>query len=247
MVICGIKIAIEVFARIDSNIYCDWLCSEGDFIPKNTCLLKLKGPARGILTAARVALNFIQFLSGTATVTREYVNIIKSVGSNTKLLDTRKTIPVFRQAQKYAVRVGGGKNHRMGLYDSYLIKENHIEACGGILSAIKYANAKKSESSKNHLIEVEVENIAQVKAVLDAQDNKDYLVDVIMLDNFNIEMIQEAIELRGVNNKNKVLFEVSGNIDLLVLKDIAKTGVDYISVGAITKHVKAIDLSLRVL
>ena len=251
MIICGIQIAEEIFKKIDSNIYCDWQVSEGDYICANTCLLKLYGPARGIITAERAALNFIQFLSGTATITREYVNIIKSVGSSTKLLDTRKTIPVFRQAQKYAVRIGGGKNHRMGLYDSYLIKENHIESCGGILPAIKNANLKKMESKKNHLVEIEVENISQVKKILDSQDLNIYSVDVIMLDNFDINMIKEAIEIRDefIKSKSikKVLFEVSGNIDLFVLKEIAKTNVDYISVGAITKHVKSIDLSLRVL
>ena len=246
-VICGIFLVDEVFQRIDKNIKLNWKVSEGELVFEDTCLLEISGPARGILTAERVALNFLQFLSGTATLTRAYVDAILEVNSKTKLLDTRKTIPGFRLAQKYAVKVGGGENHRVGLYDAYLIKENHIASCGGVIEAIKKAN-KLSSGEK---IEIEIESIGQLEQILDNYKSQYLKLDIIMLDNFDIKMLKESIKIRDEFFKSNLdlkpfFLEASGNMCLSNLSDVAETGVDYISVGSITKHVHAIDLSLRV-
>ena len=246
-VVCGIYLVDEVFRRVDKNIKLNWKVNEGELVFEDTCLLEISGPARGILTAERVALNFLQLLSGTATLTRAYVDTILEVNSKTKLLDTRKTIPGFRQAQKYAVKVGGGENHRLGLYDAYLIKENHIASCGGVIQAIKAAN-KLSSGEK---IEIEIESIDQLNLILDSYKSQYIKLDIVMLDNFDINLIQKSIKIRDEFFRSNLdlkpfFLEASGNMCLSNLSDVAKTGVDYISVGSITKHVHAIDLSLRV-
>ena len=246
-VVCGIYLVDEVFRRVDKNIKLNWKVNEGELVFEDTCLLEISGPARGILTAERVALNFLQLLSGTATLTRAYVDTILEVNSKTKLLDTRKTIPGFRQAQKYAVKVGGGENHRLGLYDAYLIKENHIASCGGVIQAIRSAN-KLSSGEK---IEIEIESIDQLNLILDSYKSQYIKLDIVMLDNFDINLIQKSIKIRDEFFKSNLdlkpfFLEASGNMCLSNLSDVAETGVDYISVGSITKHVHAIDLSLRV-
>jgi nicotinate-nucleotide pyrophosphorylase (carboxylating) len=230
MVMCGIQWANEAFMQIDNALQLDWKVKDGDVLIPNQCLVEIKGNARAILTAERTALNFIQMLSGTATSTAHYVKALE--GSSTRLLDTRKTLPLFRQAQKYAVRCGGGHNHRIGLFDAYLIKENHIKACGSITNAIK--KAKHLQSSKT--VEVEVENLEELKEAIAAG------ADIVMLDNFSTELIHKAVSL----NNHRCKLEVSGNITQQRLTELAKTGVDFISSGAITKHVNAIDLSLLV-
>jgi nicotinate-nucleotide pyrophosphorylase (carboxylating) len=231
MLVCGIPWVNEVFNTIDKKIAINWLVTEGSWQDSQTTLCEVYGLAQSILTAERTALNFLQTLSGTATITYQYVK--KIAGYKTKLLDTRKTLPGLRMAQKYAVFTAGGCNHRMGLYDAYLIKENHISACGSIKSAINRAR----ELNKNLFIEVEVENISELKEALEAKPNR------IMLDNFTIPMINEAVIVNAPYNCE---LEVSGNVDLDTIDLIAKTNVDYISVGSLTKSVKAIDLSLLI-
>lgn len=229
MILCGQAWVNEVFQQIDSTIRIDWKFSDGDSVHTNQTICKLHGPARNLLTGERTAINFLQTLSGTATVTHKFVELLKD--SKTKLLDTRKTIPGLRLAQKYAVRCGGGYNHRMGLYDAFLIKENHIRAFGSITKVI--STAKKSVPGKK--VEIEVENLEQLQEAIKAK------ADIVMLDNFTLEQMQKAV----VINKNQVKLEVSGNINLENIKDIANTGVDYISVGTLTKNVIAIDLSMQ--
>lgn len=228
-VICGIEWVNEVYRQVDQRVDIEWLVSDGMNIVANQKLCHLQGPAQSLLTGERTALNFLQLLSGTATTTKEWVNAL--AGATTKLLDTRKTIPGLRTAQKYAVVCGGGTNHRMGLFDAFLIKENHIAACGSITEAVRLARALHSDK----LLEVEVESIEQLKEALELN------IDVVMLDNFNAAMIMQAVTL---TNK-RVKLEVSGNVNLSSIQEIALLGVDYISVGAITKHVRAIDLSMR--
>lgn len=229
-VICGIDWFNEVYRQLDSTIEITWLVKDGQTVFPNEVLCRLQGKARNLLTGERTALNFLQTLSGTATSVKKYIDVLSR--SSTQLLDTRKTIPGFRLAQKYAVRCAGGSNHRMGLYDAYLIKENHILACGSITAAV--FKAKQLHNDK--MIEVEVENLAQLKEALNAEAN------IIMLDNFSLPEIREAVK---INNKRAKL-EVSGGVTLENIITIAETGIDYISVGALTKHVKAIDLSMRV-
>lgn len=229
-VVCGVDWATAAFALVDSAIRIEWHVKDGDKVSADTRLCRISGPARGILTAERTALNFLQTLSGTATVTHYYASILKD--SPTRILDTRKTLPGLRLAQKYAVTCGGGKNHRVGLFDAFLIKENHIMACGGIANAI--TKAKHDHPDKP--VEVEVENLeefAQAKAAG---------ADIVMLDNFNNEQIQRAVDM----NNGQCKLEVSGNITDDRLFSLGSIGVDYISSGALTKHVQAIDLSLRV-
>lgn len=228
-VVCGLAFVKEVFAQLDANIVVESDLKDGDWVNANDELFRLKGNARAILTGERTALNFLQMLSGTATMTHEFVEKLK--GSSTQLLDTRKTVPLFRYAQKYAVTCGGGHNHRMGLYDAFLIKENHIMAAGSISKAI--ANAKKVDANKP--VEIEVEDLTELQAAIDAG------ADIVMLDNFSVEQILEAVELTAGRAK----LEVSGNVTLETVGELAKTGVDYISTGAITKHVRAMDLSMR--
>ena len=227
-VICGRAWVDEVFRQVDSSISLQWQHGDGDEVAPNSQLVTIQGNARSILTAERSALNFLQTLSGTATTTAKYVSFLK--GSKTKLLDTRKTLPSMRQAQKYAVACAGGVNHRMGLYDAFLIKENHIQACGGIKNAVSKAKLMKP----NLPIEVEVETLDELQEAISAS------VNTIMLDNFSTEQIYTAVEI----NSGKCKLEVSGNITFERLQELAATGVDYISSGALTKHVQAIDLSL---
>lgn len=230
MILCGQKFANEVISQVDSNIQITWLYNDADEVIAGQKIFELKGNARSILTAERSMLNFIQMLSATATSTNKLVRLISE--HKTKLLDTRKTIPGFRLAQKYAVRCGGGFNHRIGLFDAYLIKENHIRSAGGILQAVK--KAKQLDSSK--IVEVEVTSLDELNQAVDAG------ADIIMLDNFSVLDIKKAVSLA----KDKVALEVSGNIDSNTIVEMAKTGVDFISVGAITKHINAIDLSMQV-
>ena len=236
-VICGIAWVNEVFKQLDT-IYntktaITWFVNDGQSVKANTTLFELSGNARILLTGERTALNFLQSLSGTATVTSTYVKHLE--GTTTKLLDTRKTLPGLRSAQKYAVTCGGGVNHRIGLFDAFLIKENHISACGGIEKAINTARINHSDKT----VEVEVENIEELTQALNAGS------DIIMLDNFTTEMIEKAVKLTAEISNGKTKLEVSGNMTLETLRDYAKSGVDFISVGALTKHVNAIDLSMR--
>ena len=239
VVVCGIDVFVEVFNQLDSAVKVIPLCHDGDVLSKNQGMLVLEGPARSLLTGERVALNFLQMLSGTATTTQAYVDhLAQSTPQgmvSPKLLDTRKCISGYRHLQKYAVRCGGGMNHRMGLYDAFLIKENHIKACGSILSAV----TKAREIAHSCLCEVEVENLTELQEALNAQ------VDRVMLDNFKLEDIEQAVRMNQAHQHTAEL-EISGNVDLEHLSLYAKTGVDYISVGALTKHIQAIDLSMRI-
>jgi len=236
-IICGVAWVNEVFAQLDaiynSQTKITWFVNDGESVKANTTLFELSGNARILLTGERSALNFLQALSGTATLTSTYVKELSE--SNTKLLDTRKTMPGLRSAQKYAVECGGGVNHRIGLFDAFLIKENHIAACGGIEKAIQ--TARKNHPSKT--VEVEVESLIELNQALKAGS------DIIMLDNFSHEMIEQAVITTAEISKGKTKLEVSGNMTIATLKSYAKAGVDFISVGALTKHVKAIDLSMR--
>lgn len=231
MFVCGQPWVDSVFAEVDSTIRVDWLVAEGSWQASPTTLCELHGQVRGILTAERTALNFLQTLSGTATQT--YVYLQQLEGYKTRLLDTRKTIPGLRQAQKYAVACAGAVNHRMGLYDAFLIKENHIKACGSITAAITLAR----QSKRDLFIEVEVETLDELQEALDAKPNR------IMLDNFSWKMIETAVSM---NQTGSCELEVSGNVNLSTIAAIAHTGIDYISVGALTKSVRAIDLSLLI-
>jgi len=232
MMLCGRAWANCAFHNLSTSIRVTWHKSDGDRLDAGDILCDIEGPAIAILTAERTALNFLQSLSATATSTASYVTSIEAY--DTQLLDTRKTLPGLRYAQKYAVSCGGGQNHRHGLYDAFLIKENHIAACGGIAKAVEGARALKLDV----LIEVEVESLSELSEALAAK------ADVIMLDNFSLNELLEAVAMRG-NEKSKL--EASGNVSRETIADIAATGVDYISVGAITKNIAAIDLSLRVL
>jgi nicotinate-nucleotide pyrophosphorylase (carboxylating) len=236
-VICGVAWVNEVFKQLD-NVYhtttkITWFVNDGESVKANTTLFELAGNARILLTGERTALNFLQSLSGTATVTSRFVKHL--TGTTTKLLDTRKTLPGLRSAQKYAVTCGGGVNHRIGLFDAFLIKENHIAACGGIEKAIKTARINHSDKT----VEVEVENIEELTQALNAGS------DIIMLDNFSPQMIEQAVQLTAEISAGRTKLEVSGNMTLATLTDYAKSGVDFISVGALTKHVQAVDLSMR--
>ena len=227
-VVCGIPWVNEVYRQLDHDMICRWKCSDGDSIEPGQTLCTITGITRIILTGERTALNFLQLLSATATVTREYVALIAGTGA--KLLDTRKTIPGLRSAQKYAVACGGGTNHRMGLYDAILIKENHIAAAGGISAAIH--TAKKL----NRSVEVEVEDLDQLSEAITAGAEK------VLLDNFDIDDINKAVAL----NDGRVLLEVSGGVNSKTISAIAATGVDLISVGELTKNIRAIDYSMRI-
>jgi nicotinate-nucleotide pyrophosphorylase (carboxylating) len=228
-VICGIPWFEEVYRQLDSSIEITWQVADGDHLQSNKTVCTLQGSARVILTGERTALNFIQMLSATSTETYQYVQLIKD--SNTTLLDTRKTIPGLRTAQKYAVVCGGGKNHRIGLYDAILIKENHIRSAGSIATA--HNNAKKIHS----VIEIEVETLNELQQALEAEATQ------ILLDNFTLEMMKEAVIL----NAGRATLEVSGGVNEDTVQSIAATGVDYVSVGALTKNLRAIDFSMRVI
>ena len=236
-VICGVAWVNEVFKQLDSiynsNTKITWFVNDGQHVTANTTLFELTGNARILLTGERTALNFLQSLSGTATITSSYVKHLE--GTTTKLLDTRKTLPGLRSAQKYAVTCGGGVNHRIGLFDAFLIKENHIAACGSIEQAISTARINHADKT----VEVEVESIDELTQALNAG------ADIIMLDNFSTQMIEQAVKLTAEISAGNTKLEVSGNMTLATLKDYAKSGVDFISVGALTKHVQAVDLSMR--
>ena len=227
-ILCGIAWVEETYRNIDSRLQIQWNFKDGDSLKKDAQVAEIIGNARAILTGERTALNFLQTLSGTATITKQYTERLK--GTSVILLDTRKTLPGMRNAQKYAVRVAGGSNHRKGLYDAYLIKENHIQSCGNISNAI--ATARKINPNK--VLEVEVQNLEQLSEAISSKP------DIIMLDNFELQDIRKAVTINLGNAK----LEVSGNINQESLVNVAKTGVDYISVGALTKHCRAIDFSL---
>jgi len=228
-VICGVEWVNEVFRQLDPQVVVTWLVADGQRVEANSELFTLEGSARSLLTGERTALNFLQLLSGTATICRKYADLVE--GTGVKLLDTRKTIPGLRTAQKYAVTQGGCFNHRVGLYDAFLIKENHIMACGGIGAAVEAAKLFAAGKTT----EVEVENLAELKEALAANS------DVIMLDNFSLKDMRIASNL----NLNKTKLEASGNVTANTLLSIATTGVDFISIGVLTKDCKAIDLSMR--
>ncbi|WP_318433437.1 carboxylating nicotinate-nucleotide diphosphorylase [Photobacterium leiognathi] len=228
-VFCGKMWADEVFKQLGGEVTIEWHVEDGDVVEPNQTLCTLSGPSRILLTGERNAMNFIQTLSGCATLTAQYVKQLE--GTNTRLLDTRKTIPGLRSALKYAVTCGGGFNHRIGVFDAYLIKENHIIACGGIKQAITAAK----QLNPNKPVEVETESLDELKQAIEAG------ADIVMLDNFNLEMMREAVAF----NAGRVALENSGDITLSNIRECAETGVDYISVGALTKHVKAMDLSMR--
>ena len=228
-VFCGKDIILEVFKQVDPTVDVEVLVNDGDKVAANSTLFTASGSARAILTAERTALNFVQTLSGTATTTAHYVREIE--GTTTQLLDTRKTIPGLRALQKYAVKCGGGANHRIGLFDAFLIKENHIAACGGIDKAV--AQAKINHPTKP--VEVEVESLDELEQAITAG------ADIIMLDNFTVEQIQQAVVLTDKRAK----LEVSGNMTLETLKAYSQAGVDFISSGALTKNLQSIDLSMR--
>lgn len=232
-IICGIDWATACFAGVDSHVKVDWLVTEGERVEANQVLCELSGAARSLLTAERCALNFLQTLSATATETRKYVDAI--AGTHAKILDTRKTIPSLRLAQKYAVTVGAGQNQRLALYDGILIKENHIAAAGSINAVMQQAFALNAGKS----IQIEVENLSQLQEALNAGATS------ILLDNFSTSLLKDAVSINKSASKQAIL-EASGGITLENVRDIALTGVDRISIGAITKNVQAIDLSMRI-
>ncbi|MDN3699037.1 carboxylating nicotinate-nucleotide diphosphorylase [Vibrio cortegadensis] len=228
-VFCGKAWADEVFKQLGGQVTIEWHVQDGDKVEPNQTLCTLSGPSRALLTGERNAMNFIQTLSGCATTVAEYAKQIE--GTSCRLLDTRKTIPGLRSALKYAVACGGGFNHRIGVFDAYLIKENHIIACGGIEKAV--ATAKQLNPGKP--VEIETESLEELKHAIEAG------ADIIMLDNFTTDMMREAVKL----NAGRAALENSGNVTLETIREFAETGVDYISVGALTKHLKAMDLSMR--
>ena len=229
-IFCGRPWADEVFRQVDSSLTVKWNIEEGVKLSPNQTLAQIAGSARGILTAERTVLNFLQTLSAVSTMSQYYASLVKH--TSVKLLDTRKTLPSLRSAQKYAVRIGGCFNHRMGLFDAFLIKENHIAACGGIDAAVSKAKAL----CPNKPVEIEVQNLNELELAISAQ------ADVVMLDNFECSDILKAVKL----NDSRLKLEASGGIDADVLVSIAETGVDYISLGALTKNCQATDLSLLI-
>ncbi|MBV7534788.1 carboxylating nicotinate-nucleotide diphosphorylase [Duganella sp. sic0402] len=229
-VLCGASWFEGVMNCMQAGIEIDWKYAEGDMMKADSVVCTIEGPARALLTAERGALNFMQLLSGVATATRKYVDVI--AGTRAAILDTRKTLPGLRLAQKYAVRVGGGQNQRLALYDGILIKENHIAAAGGITNAVLAAKAL----NKGVSIQVEVESIAELKEALDAGALS------ILLDNFSTDMMREAVAI----NAGRALLEASGGINFDTVRAIAETGVDRISIGSLTKDIRATDYSLRI-
>jgi nicotinate-nucleotide pyrophosphorylase (carboxylating) len=230
--LCGCAWFEETYRQLDARVRIQWHAAEGEAVVANTILCELEGPARALLSGERTALNFLQLLSGTATATRAYVEAI--AGTHCQILDTRKTLPGLRTAQKYAVRCGGGSNHRIGLFDQILIKENHVAAAGSITAAVERARALHPGIK----IEVETEDLAQLAEALVAG------ADIIMLDEFSAEDQRRAVATVR-SQAHPTLLEVSGGLTLASVAAIAATGVDFISVGALTKHVRAIDLSMR--
>jgi len=227
-IICGIPWFNEVFKQLNDSTQIQWHCSDGDEVSPDQILCNLQGNSHNLLSGERTALNFLQLLSGTATITRYFVELI--VSQKTKLLDTRKTIPGLRTAQKYAVACGGGTNHRIGLYDAILIKENHIRAAGGIAKVVQEAKVLHRK------VEVEVESLEELEQAIEAE------ASIVLLDNFDIKMIKDAVKLAA----KRVKLEVSGGIDKKELHAIAETGIDYISIGSLTKNINAIDFSMLI-
>ncbi|NCA26866.1 MAG: carboxylating nicotinate-nucleotide diphosphorylase [Methylophilaceae bacterium] len=230
-IICGIPWVEACFKQIAPNANIEWLVSEGDEVLANHLLCKITGNARQILSAERCALNFLQTLSATATVTKKYVDAIQ--GTHARIMDTRKTLPGLRSAQKYAVSVGGGLNQRLGLYDGILIKENHIAAAGSIQAVLNEANT--IAAGTNLSVQIEVENLHELETALQAG------AKLILLDNFDIPSLKKAVEI----NQKRAVLEASGGIDLNNVREIALTGIDRISIGSLTKNIQAIDLSMR--
>ena len=229
-VICGQAWAERVFVQVDPAIQVQWQVNEAQRVSANELLCRVSGPARGLLTAERTALNFLQTLSGTATAARAYVDAVAGTGAT--ILDTRKTVPGLRLAQKYAVRCGGAQNHRIGLFDAILVKENHIAAAGSITAAT--ASARKA----GVLVEIEVERLEQMGEALQTG------ADRLLLDNFTLDALRDAVAMRNATAPD-VQLEASGGITLAAVRSVAETGVDFISVGAITKDIHAVDLSMR--
>ncbi len=228
-VLCGTAWFDAVFRQLDPRIRIEWRAADGDRVEPDQLLCTLQGPARALLTGERTALNFLQALSGVATLARRYADLVAGTGAT--ILDTRKTLPGLRLAQKYAVRCGGCRNHRIGLFDAVLIKENHIMAAGSITNAI--VTARRLHPSVT--VEVEVENLAELEEALAARP------DIVMLDNFNLATMAEAVNITN----RQVKLEASGNVNFDTVRNIAETGVDYISIGGLTKDVRAVDLSMR--
>ena len=231
-VLCGRAWADETFRQLDPKVQLTWHAADGERVAAQQVIFSISGPARPVLSGERTALNFLQLLSGTATAARRFVDAV--AGTGCRILDTRKTVPGLRTAQKYAVRCGGAQNHRMGLYDQVLIKENHIAAAGSLTGAIEAAR----RNATGVAVEVEVETLGEVQEALSARP------DIIMLDEFTLEDMRTAVALNRAQGSVAKL-EVSGSVSLDAVRAIAETGVDYISVGALTKHVRAIDLSMR--
>lgn len=225
-ILCGVAWFSEVFRQLDGDVNINWRCEDGDAVKPGQTVCTLSGSTRSLLSGERTALNFLQLLSGTATTTGEYVAAIAHTA--TRLLDTRKTLPGLRSAQKYAVLCGGGTNHRMGLYDAMLIKENHIRASGSITGALEQAK------TTHRYMEIEVENEQELEEALTAG------ADAVLLDNFTLDQVRRAVQL----NDGRARLEVSGGVDVTELAALAATGVDFISVGALTKNVRAIDFSM---
>jgi len=233
MTLAGQPWVDEVYRQLDPDVEIQWLANDGDQLPADAEICVLTGAARSLLSGERTALNFMQMLSATATITSRYVKAVS--GFKAKILDTRKTIPGLRIAQKYAVRCGGGSNHRIGLFDAILIKEHHIASAGGVEAAIRTAKAKHSDLP----IEIEVESVSELQGALRAG------ADRLLLDNFDIEDLQRAVEINHHEGKPPADLEASGGMTIEDVVSVAETGVDYISVGALTKNVTAIDLSMR--
>jgi nicotinate-nucleotide pyrophosphorylase (carboxylating) len=228
-VVCGVAWFNAVFHQLDPAVQVEWQCQDGERVQANTLLCTLRGSARSILSGERAALNFLQTLSATATATRRYVDLVAH--TRCRILDTRKTLPGLRTAQKYAVRCGGGSNHRIGLYDRVLIKENHIMAAGSITAAIQQAR----QLHPGILVEVETENLQELAEATAAQ------ADIIMLDEYSLADMCEAVRVTA----GKIPLEASGSVNPATVVAIAETGVDFVSIGSITKHVQAVDLSMR--
>jgi len=231
-ILCGVPYVNATFQQLDPSVQVEWLAAEGDSVIQNQALFKLSGPARAMLTGERTALNFLQLLSATATAAHAYAVLIAD--TSCRVLDTRKTLPGLRTAQKYAVRVGGGQNHRIGLFDMILIKENHIMAAGSIDQAVASARASGAQVP----VEVEVETLDELRQAISAG------ADIALLDEFSLEGMREAVAVNRASQRPLKL-EASGSVTLETVRNIALTGVDYISVGSITKHVRAVDLSMR--
>ena len=233
-VICGTAWFDEVFRQLDSSIAVRWRCKDGDSIEVPTTVCELDGPARALLSGERTALNFLHTLSGTATSAHRYAQAVR--GTDARILDTRKTLPGLRSAQKYAVHCGGADNHRSGLFDAVLIKENHIAALGGVAAAVKLA----ARNATGVPVFVEVENLGQLGDALETE------ADRVLLDNLSLDELREAVRMRDAHAGRRVQLEASGGIDLDSVRAVAETGVDCVSVGALTRNVQSIAFSMRI-